>query len=106
MSRSRPSTAVAVPYCLTSPRIEIAAPGSSGSGAAGAAPATGADEERVTERQSAPVSWVARSGRDAVEDQGQGPVVGVDADRALQRLQRARDAGSVVGLQLEQRLAL
>ena len=42
---------------------------------------------------------------DAVQDQRQRPVVGVDADRAVQRLQRPRDARRVVGLQLQQRLA-
>ena len=36
---------------------------------------------------------------------GSGLVVGVDADGALERLQRPRDAGGVVGLQLQQRLA-
>src|SRR4051812_11427547 len=119
MSRSSPSTATNSPYRLTSPRMEIAAEGSTGPEGAGSA-TTGADGERVTGEQCAPrpsascrvPPWTCErrgaggpfSGGDAVDDQRERLVVGVDADRALECLERPRDACCVVGLQLEQRL--
>src|SRR3954451_22450729 len=46
------------------------------------------------------------SGGDAVDEQRQRLVSGVDAEGTLERLERAGDAGRVVGAQLEQRLPL
>src|SRR6476469_923994 len=131
MSRSSPSTAVNWPYRFPRPRMEMAASGSSG--ARGSAPTAGwvvlvtkaecpipvvpsgprrgphrrdaaARRRRGTARGRGAARRVAVS-LDAVEDQRQRLVVGVHADRSLERLQRPRDAVRVVGLQLQKWLA-
>src|SRR5688500_6712687 len=63
-----------------------------------------APRRRGTARGRGAARKVAMS-LDAVQDQGQRLVVGVDPDGTLERLQRPRDPGRVVGLQLDQRLA-